>query len=324
MTEATAGRGVRAAPAAPAGGRLPHARLGRARRRTRSRRRGCGSSRSDTEAVANLGGWLTTVVARVCLDMLRAARAGARSYAGHGCPSRSSSVESESRRTRRVLADSVGLALLVVLDTLTPAERLAFVLHDMFGDAVRRDRRDHRAARRPRRASSRAGRGGACAARRRAGRRSPPSNARVVDAFLAASRAGDFEALLDVLDPDVVFRVDTGRPRQTCARRRCRERRAAGSWREGPARAIRASRDRQRQCRRDRRPAETAGRGRRVHVERGRIVEIDLVAESGKLAHVDLGNSENRRSSVGSSQPASGSGRLFDVGAKLTPTSLTR
>src|SRR5437762_1599325 len=89
-------------------------------------------SRSDTEAVANIAGWLTTVVARVCLDMLRSRRARREEYVGTWLPEPIVSVE-DGPEDEAVLADSVGLALLVVLDTLTPAERLAFVLHDMFG-----------------------------------------------------------------------------------------------------------------------------------------------------------------------------------------------
>src|SRR5947207_4308485 len=89
-------------------------------------------SRSDTAAVENLSGWLTTVVARVCLDMLRSRRARREDYVGTWLPEPVVTIEN-GPEDEAVLADSVGLALLVVLDTLTPAERLAFVLHDMFG-----------------------------------------------------------------------------------------------------------------------------------------------------------------------------------------------
>jgi len=89
-------------------------------------------ARSDTESVANLGGWLTTVVARVCLDMLRSRRARREDYLGSWLPEPVVTIEN-GPEDEAVLADSVGLALLVVLDTLTPVERLAFVLHDMFG-----------------------------------------------------------------------------------------------------------------------------------------------------------------------------------------------
>src|SRR5205823_12981704 len=163
-------------------------------------------SRSDTEAVENLAGWLTTVVARVSLDMLRSRRARREDYVA--LPEPIVSVES-GPGDEAVLADSVGLALLVVLDTLTPAERLAFVLHDMFGvpfDEIatildRSEAATRQLARRGRRRV------------RGATPRTDPDlreQRRVVDAFLAASREGDFEALVRVLDPDAVFRVDTG------------------------------------------------------------------------------------------------------------------
>jgi RNA polymerase sigma-70 factor (ECF subfamily) len=165
-------------------------------------------SRSDTDEVANLGGWLTTVVARVCLDMLRSRRARREDYVGSWLPEPVVTIEN-GPEDEAVLADSVGLALLVVLDTLTPAERLAFVLHDMFGmpfDEIAPIVERSEAA--TRQLASRA--------RRRVRGAQPSSDVdireerRVVDAFLAASRAGDFEALLEVLDPDVVFRIDAG------------------------------------------------------------------------------------------------------------------
>jgi RNA polymerase sigma factor (sigma-70 family) len=165
-------------------------------------------SRSDTAVVENLGGWLTTVVARVCLDMLRSRRTRREDYVGSWLPEPVVSIEN-GPEDEALLADSVGLALLIVLDTLTPAERLAFVLHDMFGmpfDEIAPivDR------------SETATRQLASRARRRVRGATPATDPdlreqrRVVDAFLAASRAGDFEALLEVLDPDVVFRLDTG------------------------------------------------------------------------------------------------------------------
>jgi RNA polymerase sigma-70 factor (ECF subfamily) len=163
-------------------------------------------SRSNTEAVENLAAWLTTVVARVSLDMLRSRRARREDYVP--LPEPIVTIEG-GPEDEAVLADSVGLALLVVLDTLTPAERLAFVLHDMFGMPFEEiapivDR------------SEAATRQLASRARRRVRGATPRTDPdlreqrRVVDAFLAASRAGDFEALLKVLDPDVVFRADRG------------------------------------------------------------------------------------------------------------------
>src|SRR2546423_4775193 len=167
-------------------------------------------NRSDTDAVASLSGWLTTVVARVALDMLRARRTRREDYLGSWLPEPVVSVEGiDDPEEEALLADSVGLALLVVLDTLTPAERLAFVLHDMFGMPFEEIAPIvDRAPAATRQLASRARR------RVRGAAPSPdPDLARqreVVEAFLAASRAGDFEALLEVLDPDVVFRIDTG------------------------------------------------------------------------------------------------------------------
>ena len=167
-------------------------------------------NRSDTSAVSNLGAWLTTVVGRVCLDMLRARRARREDYVGTWLPEPIVSVDTAADPEQEaLLADSVGLALLVVLETLNPAERLAFVLHDMFGISFEEiapivDR------------SPEAARQLASRARRRVQGAAPDPDAdlaeqrRVVDAFLAAARGGDFEALLEVLDPSVVFRADRG------------------------------------------------------------------------------------------------------------------
>ena len=183
--------------------------LGSPRRpRTRSRRPGCGSAASDADEVDNLTGWLTTIVSRVCLDMLRARRARREEYLDGGATEPVIRARRGRSRTGGSAADAVGLALLVVLETLTPAERLAFVLHDMFG--VPFDEIAPIVERSPdatRQLASRA---------RRRVRGASPSSAdlaeqrRMVDAFLAASREGDFDALVAVLDPDVVFRVDLG------------------------------------------------------------------------------------------------------------------
>jgi RNA polymerase sigma factor (sigma-70 family) len=167
-------------------------------------------SRTDADDVANLGGWLTTVVARVCLDMLRSRKSRREEPLDVHVPdpivSPADGVDPEHEA---LLADSVGLALLVVLDTLAPAERLAFVLHDMF--AVPYDEIAPIVGRTPAAAKQLASR-----ARRRVQGADPvpePDVSRqreVVEAFLAASRNGDFDALLTVLDPDVVLRADYG------------------------------------------------------------------------------------------------------------------
>jgi RNA polymerase sigma-70 factor (ECF subfamily) len=166
--------------------------------------------RADTDDVANLGGWLTTVVSRVCLDMLRS-RASRREepldiHVPDPIIDREDGLDPEHQA---VMADSVGLALLVVLETLAPAERLAFVLHDMF--AVPFDEIAPIVGRTPAAARQLASRG----RRRVQGRAAVPDGdlsrqREVVDAFFAATRRGDLEGLIAVLDPDVVLRADRG------------------------------------------------------------------------------------------------------------------
>jgi RNA polymerase sigma factor (sigma-70 family) len=167
-------------------------------------------SRSDAAAIENLPGWLTTVVGRVSLDMLRSRASRREEPIGGRMPEPIVDREDgQHPEHEALLADSVGLALLVVLETLGPAERLAFVLHDMFG--VPFEEIAPIVGRTPAAARQLASR-----ARRRVQGEAPapdPDRARqreVVDAFLAAAREGDFDGLLAVLDPDVVFRVDQG------------------------------------------------------------------------------------------------------------------
>jgi RNA polymerase sigma factor (sigma-70 family) len=164
-------------------------------------------SRSDTERVENLGGWLTTVVSHVCLDMLRSRKSRREEPLDTHERDRGMSSKDESDPEQEMLqAESVGLALLVVLDALAPAERIAFVLHDLFDLSF--DEIASIVGRSPLAARQLASR-----ARRRVQGRVAASNAdqtrqrKVVDAFLTASRGGDFEALLAVLDPDVVFQM---------------------------------------------------------------------------------------------------------------------
>ncbi|MFJ8075770.1 sigma-70 family RNA polymerase sigma factor [Streptomyces sp. NPDC096176] len=164
--------------------------------------------RADAGSVENPAGWLTTVVARVCLNMLRARRSRREEPLDVRPADHVTGLEdAPDPEQEAVLADSVGLALLVVLDTLTPAERLAFVLHDMF--AVPFDEIGPMIERSPTAARQLASR-----ARRRVkgGAAVPESDLtrqrRVVDAFLAASRGGDFDALVALLHPDVVLRAD--------------------------------------------------------------------------------------------------------------------
>lgn len=164
-------------------------------------------ARAQAGAVDNLRGWLTTVISRICLDMLRARRARREELVEAPQVTLEDSSDPEQEA---LLADSVGLALLVVLEMLSPAERLAFVLHDMFGmpfeEIAPIVERNPAATRQL-----------ASRARRRVRGVHPQSSTqtlasqrKVVDAFLAASREGDFEALVAVLDPEIVFRSDRG------------------------------------------------------------------------------------------------------------------
>ncbi|MCK2238055.1 MULTISPECIES: sigma-70 family RNA polymerase sigma factor [unclassified Crossiella] len=162
-------------------------------------------SRTDSGQVDNLAGWLTTVVGRVCLDMLRAKRSRREELPGEQLPEQVAEVDGPEQAA--LLADSVGIALLVVLETLAPAERLAFVLHDLF--AVPFDEIAPIVGRSPEATRQLASR----ARRRVQGAPAEPEpdqhrQRAVVEAFLAASRGGDLQALLTVLDPDVVLRAD--------------------------------------------------------------------------------------------------------------------
>ncbi|KAA1399425.1 sigma-70 family RNA polymerase sigma factor [Aeromicrobium ginsengisoli] len=166
-------------------------------------------SRVDADDIDNLGGWLTTVVGRVCLDMLRSRKTRGEQPLDVRPNDPVSTPDSIDPEHEAELVDSVGLAMLVVLEKLTPAERLAFVLHDMF--AVPFDDIAAMIGRTPDAARQLASR-----ARRRVQGSDPetgtplPQQREIVDAFISAARGGDFEALVTVLDPDVVLRADTG------------------------------------------------------------------------------------------------------------------
>src|SRR6266545_4970583 len=230
--------------------------------------------RSDTSGVENIGGWLTTVVARVCLNMLQSRRSRREEPLDAHVPDPIvSSEDGIDPEQEAVLADSVGLALLVVLETLHPAERLAFVLHDMFdvpfeeiAPVVGR--------------SPAAARQLASLARRR----------EVVDAFLAAARSGAFEALLAVLDPDVVLRADVGavpagvsrviRGAPAVAEQALAYARRLGPFARpalvnGAAGVVAAPGGR---------PVSVLG----FTVTRGKIVEIDILADPERLSRLDL------------------------------------
>jgi RNA polymerase sigma factor (sigma-70 family) len=244
-------------------------------------------NRADATEVDNMRGWLTTVVARVCLDLLRSRKSRREDYIGSWLPEPIVSFDDESDPAHQAeLADSVGLALLVVLDTLTPAERLAFVLHDMFG--VSFEEIAPIVERTPATARQLASR-----ARRRVRGAAPVSEPdlvrqrEVVDAFLAAARAGDFEALVAVLDPDVVFNAEvrTGDrmpihgaeavARQILARGAPFAPLARPAIVNGAAGAIVAP---------GRTPIAVVG----FTVVNSRIAEIDLIANPDKLRHVVL------------------------------------
>jgi len=236
-------------------------------------------SRAGTNGVADLRGWLTTVVARVCLDMLRSRNARREVVLNTHMPdaivSRAGGIDPEHEA---VLADSVGLALLVVLERLTPAERLAFVLHDMFDlpfeEIAPLVGRSPAAARQLASRARRRVQGAATAADADRTRQRE-----VVDAFLAAARAGDFAALLGVLDPDVVVRTEHAHVRGA------------------PAVAERAMKERARAARaalvNGAVGVIVAPQGRllmvlRFTIGRGRIVAIDVVSDPARLRRLDL------------------------------------
>jgi len=186
-------------------------------------------SRSDASEIENLGGWLTTVVSRVCLDMLRS-RTSRKEEALDTQPAGPVAIHEGQRDPEQetLLADSIGVALLIVLDRLDPAERLAFVLHDMF--AVSFDEIGSIVGRSPEAARQLASR----ARRRVQGAPAIPKTSlteqrRVVDAFLDALRRGDFEGLVAVLDPDIVVRIDEAAARPGAPR----EIRGAVNWAKG-------------------------------------------------------------------------------------------
>jgi len=167
-------------------------------------------SRTDDSAVDNLGAWLTTVVGRVCLDMLRVRRSRREEFVGSWMPEPIVAIDgAPTPEEEALIAEGVGLALYVVLETLTPAERLAYVLHDMF--ALRFEEIAPIVGRSTEAARQLASRG-----RRRVQGAMPVPDVelaeqqRVVEAFLAAAREGDFDALLEMLDPEVTLRVDAG------------------------------------------------------------------------------------------------------------------
>lgn len=248
-------------------------------------------SRSDAEEIDNLGGWLTTVVARVCLNMLRARSTRREEPLDERLPDPVvERIDGGHPEHEALLADSVGLALLVVLQQLSPAERLAFVLHDMF--AVPFDEIAPMVDRTPAAARQLASR----ARRRVRGARpgAPADRARqreVVEAFHAAAREGDFERLVSVLDPDVVLRVDFGpdRPLRATIGADAVAGQAIMFGRDAPAGdtvetvLINGSVGELR--RRDGRPFSLLA----FTIEDGRIAAMDIIADAERLAGLGLG-----------------------------------
>jgi RNA polymerase sigma factor (sigma-70 family) len=242
-------------------------------------------SRADTGDVDNLGGWLTTVVARVCLDMLRSRGARREEPLDARVPDPVvGSRDGGDPEHEAVLAEGVGLALLVVLDTLTPAERVAFVLHDTF--AVPFDQIAAILGRSPAAAKMLASR----ARRRVRGTAVPDTDLQrqraVVEAFLAAAREGDFEALLAVLDPEVVLHADHAAVAAGAAREVRGAPAVAGAF-SGRARFARAALV-------DGAVGAVWAPGGRPRVAfsfaitDGRIVGIELLADPERLADLDL------------------------------------
>jgi ketosteroid isomerase-like protein len=239
--------------------------------------------------VENLGGWLTTVVARVCLNMLRSRQSRREEPFGPHVPDPIiDSVAGVNPEHEALLADSVGLALLVVLETLAPAERLAFVLHDMF--AVPFDEIASIVDRSPEAARQLASR-----ARRRIQGSAPVSDAdpdqqrEIVEAFLAAAREGDFDALLALLDPDVVLRADSGPglPQATVEIRGAAEvagRALVYARLQLLNRPVLINGAYGMIALRDGQPFSVGA----ITVRGGRIVEMDILADPERLRHLDL------------------------------------
>ena len=232
--------------------------------------------RSEADRISDLQGWLVTVVGRISLDMLRARKARREYAVGSWLPEPLVSAADEDPAGQAELADSLSLALLVVLESLSPAERLSFVLHDVFavpfGEIGRIMGRTPDSARQ---LASRARR------RVQAAPRPDPDLSRqraVVDAFLAAARSGDFTALLAVLDPDVVFRADAG-PGSPLAR---------PVLVNGEAGALFGS---------EGEPVAVLG----FTITGGRIAALDLIADPAKLANLAIEPCTGRTSHEGGS-----------------------
>jgi RNA polymerase sigma-70 factor (ECF subfamily) len=247
-------------------------------------------SRADADKIENLRAWLTTVVGRVCLNQLRSRRTRREApFEPYVADPVVSAPDGSDPEGEALMADSVGLALLAVLETLTPAERVAFVLHDVF--AVPFDAIAPVVGRSPAATRQLASRG-----RRRARGAPVPDTSldgqwAVVDAFLAASRDGDFECLLAVLDPDVVLRADGGAARpqlgqvvrgaEVVASNALLFRHLAGTATRSLVNGVPGGVA----WRPDGRPFAVLA----FTVRRGRIASIEVLADPDRLARLDLG-----------------------------------
>ena len=242
--------------------------------------------RAGASGVENLRGWLTTVVSRVCLDMLRSRRSR-REEPLDAQPERAAGAGPADPESEAAMADSVGLALLVVLDTLAPAERLAFVLHDLF--ALPFDEIAGIVGRSPAAARQLASR----ARRRVQGVTAPDADLTrqrgLVDAFLAALRGGDVDALVAVLDPEVVVRAD-----RTAAPPAGSETRGAATWARQAVQFTRAVQGAVQPALIDGEMGLALAPGGRVlrvlrfTVDGGRITEIDIVADPARLQELEV------------------------------------
>ena len=245
-------------------------------------------SRAETAGIDNLGGWLTTVVARVCLDMLRSRNSRREEpFTPHAPEPVATGTSGSSPEHEALLADSVGLALLVVLDRLTPAERLAFVLHDMFAlpfeEIAAIVGRSTTATRQLASRARRRVRGGAAAP--------DPDLIRqreVVGAFLAALRGGDFEGLLAVLDPDLVVRADVPAPSGAPA-----EIRGAAVWAKQAIAFGQLARLARLALVNGAVGIVMAPRGRlfrvvRLTIANGKITQIEVIGDKARLGALDL------------------------------------
>jgi RNA polymerase sigma-70 factor (ECF subfamily) len=242
--------------------------------------------RAGASGVENLRGWLTTVVSRVCLDMLRSRRSR-REEPLDAQPDRAAGAGVADPESEAAMADSVGLALLVVLGTLAPAERLAFVLHDLF--ALPFDEIAGIVGRSPAAARQLASR----ARRRVQGAPAPDTDLTrqrgLVEAFLAALRGGDVAALVAVLDPDVVIRAD-----RTVAPPDGQETRGAADWARQAVQFSRAAQGAVLPALIDGEMGLALAPGGRVRrvlrftIDGGRITEIDIVADPARLQELEV------------------------------------